>query len=129
MLADNEAEALEQPGHRLRLHLQAVLLVQGRELLGVGLERAAQGIEPAEELLEAGRRDDLEDPGRLLTRVPERVPLVARLVDEVARAGLDDVVAQQGAHAALKDVAVLVLARVPVERRGKRLRRHRVLDE
>ena len=43
--------------------------------------------------------------------------------------GLDDVVAEQRAHPALEDVAVLVLARVAVQRRGERARRHRVLDE
>ena len=43
--------------------------------------------------------------------------------------GLDDLVAEQRAHAALEDEAVLVLARVPVQRRGERARRHRMLDE
>src|SRR5204862_7895226 len=72
---------------------------------------------------------DLEDPARLVARVPERVPLVARLVDEVTGPRLDDVVAEQRAHAPLEDVAVLVLARVQVQRRGERARRHRMLDE
>ena len=66
---------------------------------------------------------------RLVAGVPERVPLVARLVDEVAGPGLDDVVAEQRAHPALDDVAVLVLARVAVEGGGERPRAHRVLDE
>jgi hypothetical protein len=57
------------------------------------------------------------------------VPLVARLVDQVAGSGLDDVVAQQRTHAPLEHVAVLVLARVAVQRRGERARRHRMLDE
>jgi len=80
-------------------------------------------------VLEARGGDDLEDPARLVARVPERVPLVARLVDQVARAGLDDLVAEQRAHAALQDVAVLVLARVEVQRGGEGARRHRVLDQ
>jgi hypothetical protein len=50
-------------------------------------------------------------------------------VDQVARTGLDDVVTEQRAHPALEDVAVLVLARVPVQRRRQRARRHRMLDE
>ena len=74
-------------------------------------------------------RDDLEDPARLVARVPERVPLVARLEDEVARAGLDDVVAEQGTHPSLEDEAVLVLARVQVQRGSERPRRHRMLHE
>jgi hypothetical protein len=46
----------------------------------------------------------------------------ARLEDEVAGPGLDHVVAEQRAHAALEHEAVLVLARVPVERRRERAR-------
>jgi len=42
------------------------------------------------------------------------VPLVARLKDELARPGFDDIVAEQRAHASLEDEAVLVLARVTV---------------
>jgi hypothetical protein len=57
------------------------------------------------------------------------VPLVARLEDQVARPGLDDLVAEQGAHAAFEDEAVLVLAGVQVQRRRERPRRHRVLHE
>ena len=51
--------------------------------------------ELVEEVLEAARGDDLEDRARLVARVPERVPLVARLVHEVAGVGVDDVVAEQ----------------------------------
>jgi hypothetical protein len=57
------------------------------------------------------------------------VPLVARLVDQVAGTGLDDVVAEERAHAALEHEAVLVLAVVAVQRRRQPARRHRVLDE
>ena len=96
---------------------------------GSALSAPPMSFELAEELLEPGRRDDLEDPAGLVARVPERVPLVARLEDEVARAGLDDVVAQQRAHAPLEHVAVLVLAGVQVQRRGERARGHRVLDQ
>ena len=57
------------------------------------------------------------------------MPLVARLEDQVAGPGLDDVVAQQRTHAPLEHVAVLVLAGVQVQRRGERARGHRVLDQ
>ena len=60
----------------------------------------------------AAGRDDLEDPARLITGVPTRVPLVAPLEDELARTGLDDIVRRAArAHASLEDEAVLVLAR------------------
>src|SRR5688500_10921885 len=75
---------------------------------------AAGAAERAEELLEAGRSDDLEDPAGLVAGVPEGVPLVAGLEDQIAGAGLDDLVAEQRSHAALEHEAVLVLPRVAV---------------
>ena len=108
---------------------EPVPCIEPSELVRVGGDRAAQPVELPEEVLEPGRRDDLEDPARLVARVPEGVPLVPRLEDEVTGAGLDDVVTEERPHPALEDVAVLVLARVPVQRGGERARRHRVLDE
>jgi hypothetical protein len=90
---------------------------------------AAHVDELLEEVLEAGRGDDLQDPGRLVAGVPERVPLVARLEDQVAGLGHENLVAEQRADLPLQDVAVLVLSRVPVQRRGQGPRTHRVLDE
>src|SRR6185437_13052061 len=72
---------------------------------------------------------ELEDAARLVARVPEGVPLIARLEDEVARAGFDHVVAEQRAHSSLEHEAVLVFPRVAMQRRGERARRHRMLDE
>src|SRR5581483_1642533 len=128
-LAHPQPEALYELGNRVRLHLERVALAQPCELVRVGVHGAAEVGELPEELLEAGRRDDLEDAARLVAGVPERVPLVTRLVHEVARPGLDDVVAEERSHAPLQHVAVLVLARVQMERRGQRTRRHRMLDE
>jgi hypothetical protein len=48
---------------------------------------------------------------------------------EIARACLDYVVTEKRAHAAFEYEAVLVLARVQVQRRRKTARRHRMLDE
>ena len=128
-LADDQAEALEQLGDGVRLHLQPVAGAQLSQFLGRGLQCSTHPVELLEELLEARRRDDLEDPAGRVAGVPEGVPLVARLVDEVAGAGLDHVVAQQGAHPALEHEAVLVLAVVAVKRCRERPRGHRVLDE
>ena len=73
-------------GMRLRLGLQAVALAQLTHHRRVQ-RPAGEGVDQlAEVVLEAGRRDDLEDPAQLVARVPERVPLVARLEDQVARA-------------------------------------------
>src|SRR5581483_6427661 len=105
-LADPEPEALHELGHRVRLHLEAVALAQRGHDLGAGGEHAAEIGELLEEALEAGGRDDLENPARLVSRVPEGVPLVAGLVHEIAGACDDDVVAEESAHSPLEDVAV-----------------------
>lgn len=85
--------------------------------------------ELAEVVLEAGRGDDLKDPADGVTRVPERVPLTARLEGQIARLRVDDIVAEQRAQPPLEDVAVLVLTGMPVERRGEVPRPDRMLDE
>ena len=51
----------------------------------------------AEEALEAGWSDDLEDAGRLITGVPEGMPLVARLKHKIARLGKHHIFTNQGA--------------------------------
>jgi hypothetical protein len=65
----------------------------------------------------------------LIAGVPEGVPLVARLEDQVAWAADHDLVAEQRAHLPLDDVAVFVLARMAVQQCRERARRERVLDE
>src|SRR5919198_6668738 len=128
-LTDPQPEALEQLGNALELEVMAVALAERGQLIRVRVDRAAHVGELPEEVLEARGRDDLEDPARLVARVPEGVPLVARLEDEVAGTCLHDVVPEQGAHAPLEHEAVLVLARVEVQRRRERARGHRMLDE
>ena len=59
-----------------------------------GVRLARQLAHLAEHVLEPARGDDLEDPARLVAGVPERVPLVAGLEDEVAGLGVDLVVAE-----------------------------------
>src|SRR5215208_1296021 len=115
LLAHPQSEALKQLGNRLRPHLKAIALPELCERLLIRLGHTAHVDELPEEALETGRRDDLENPAGLVARVPERVPLVARLEDQVPRPGLDDV-AQQCAHAPLENEAVLILARVQMQR-------------
>jgi hypothetical protein len=69
------------------LHLEAVAFAQRPESRFVGHAVDDDSSEFLEEQLEARRRDDLEDPCRSVDRVPERVPLAAWLVDEVADLG------------------------------------------
>src|SRR5262249_51751774 len=128
-LANAQAEAFRELGNRLRPHREAVAFGEPRERLWVRLDRAAQPHKLLEEALETGRRDDLEDPARLVAGVPERVPLVARLEDETAWTSFDHFLAQKRAHPPLQDEAVLVFARVQMQGRGERTWRHRMLDE
>jgi hypothetical protein len=126
---ETQPEALHQAGDAVGVHLESVALAELSQRLRVGRRDAAEIDELGEELLEPGGGDDLEDPRRFVAGVPEGVPPVARLVDQVAGRGDHHLVAQQGAHAPLDHVAVLVLAQVPVQRRRERVRRHRVLDQ
>ncbi len=128
-LAEHQAEAPAQLGNALELEVDGVLHAELLHLRRSGSHCPARIHELVEELLEPRRSDDLEDSAFLVAGVPERVPLSARLVDEVARTGLDDVVAEQRAHPALEHEAVLVLAVVAMERRSEMTRRHRMLDE
>src|SRR3954451_8440266 len=86
-------------------------------LAGRGLHEVGQLLKVA---LEPAGRDDLEDPAGLVARVPESVPLAARLEYEVARPGHDDLAAEVRAHPALEHERVLVLAAVAVQRRPRR---------
>ena len=81
-----QIEALDEPGDAVRVHLE---LVAGAELgqdLRLGLRDAAEVDELCEESLEAGRRDDLQESRWLIAGVPEGVPLVAGLEDQIAGA-------------------------------------------
>ena len=93
------------------------------------MRNAAEVDELGEEALEAGGRDDLEDPAGIVPGVPKGVPLATRLVDQVTGTGLKHVIAEERSHAAFDYEAVLVFAQMTVQRRRECMRRHRVLDE
>src|SRR4051794_7863431 len=119
--------ALAEHRDARRIDLEPVLRRDRRHgLAGRRLHEVGQLLEVA---LEPAGRDDLEDPAGLVARVPEGVPLTARLEHEVARPGHDDLAAEVRAHPALEHERVLVLAAVAVQRRRQRARRDRVLDE
>src|ERR671916_2802136 len=93
-----QAVLLAEPGNALGLE---VVAIAGTEFGEVGhlchadrLRRGHLLAELVEEVLESGRRDDLQEPAGRVTSVPERVPLVSRLEHEVARLGVHHVVAQ-----------------------------------
>src|SRR4030095_1778643 len=102
--------------------LEAVPFRERTQHSRVGRGDASQRDEFGEELFEAGRGDDLDDSCGLVAGIPERVPLVARLEDQVTGSAEHHVVAKQRADASLDDVAVLVLTRVTMERCRQRAR-------
>src|SRR5215211_9041922 len=122
----DEAVFGADPRHAVHVELDPVA---DAEFLGVEGAVLGTGIPVAEEVLEAGRRDDLKDPAGLVPGVPEGVPLVARLERELTGLGVDHFVAKLGSHPALEHEAVLVDAVVAVQRRAQRARRNRVLDK
>src|SRR3954452_3090933 len=76
---------------RLKLDREALREVGvGQHGTGIrGVHRRHGFAQLIEEVLEAGLRDDLEDAACAVAGIPERVPLIARLVDEVPRLGVD----------------------------------------
>jgi len=62
----------------------------------------------------SGWRDDLQDPSWSIAGIPEGMRLVPRLEDEVARVSEQHLVTQKRPDAPFENVAVLVLARVPM---------------
>src|ERR1700680_92267 len=69
-----------------------------------------------EVVLEAGRRDDLEDPRGLIGWGPERVRYVARLDDVRARPAQEEFVSDPGTDRALDHEGIFVLVAVHVGR-------------
>ena len=81
----DNAEALAEPGHARRVHVEPVAGAQLGKLGEVRLAVRVDLGQLAEEVLEAGRRDDLDDLAGRVTVVPECVPLIAGL--EYPRSG------------------------------------------
>ncbi|MGY3698205.1 hypothetical protein ACVIGA_008285 [Bradyrhizobium sp. USDA 3240] len=84
--------------------------------------------ELSEIVLEGGRRNDLQYAGGRVPGIPERVPLLARLEDQISRIADHDGVAEHRPDAALEDETVFVLAMMPVHGRRQGARLHRMFD-
>src|SRR5215216_1160085 len=113
---------------RFLIALHAVLRTQrrrGRNVLGGGPQ---EFIELHEELLEPGRRDDLQEPCWPIGGVPECVPYVAGLEDEIARLPMHDAGSEHEAPSTLEHERELILAGVEVDRDGETSRDDRVLE-
>src|SRR5437588_7453981 len=124
-----QIEALDEARDAVGVHLEFVAATEVRQGLRVGVSDAAEVDELRKEPLKAGRRDDLQEPRRLVTGVPESVPLVAGLEDQIAGTTDQDLLTQQRADASFDDVAVLVLACMAVQRGGQGTRGHRMLHQ
>src|SRR5215213_2892246 len=124
-VGEGETILFAEVPHALEIELYPIANFEGR-LSGRGLPGLRRFLE---QVLESSWGDDLQYPARPVAGVPEGVPLVAGLEDEVALCRVDDLVAELCAHAPLQDVAVLVLVRVAMKRCGECSRGDRMLDE
>jgi hypothetical protein len=75
LAGEAHAEALDEAGHARGIHLERIALAELAEHLRTRLGDATKIHQLREELLEAGRGDDLKYPARLVAGIPERVPL------------------------------------------------------
>ena len=105
LTGEAQIEALNESRDARRVHLEPVAGAEVSQDLRLGPGDASEVDEFAEEALEAGGGDDLQDPGGFIAGVPERVPLVARLENQINRTGDQHLIAQKRADTPLQDVA------------------------
>src|SRR5579864_2638092 len=120
---------LHELRHACEVHVQVVLCgqrEQGSRIWWASRNRVHKRLE---EILEAGGCDDLQQPGWFVARVPERVPLIARLEDQVTGLAVDDLPTEVGSDTPFEYVAVFVLSVVAMQRSSQRPGWHRMLDE
>src|SRR5436305_12302080 len=86
-----------QPGDAAEVQFDAVLGSLGGHPSWVQLTTSGQLCDLVKELLKTGGRDELEDPCRRVTRVPEGVPLALRLEDQVADLPINNLPSEVGA--------------------------------
>ena len=123
---NRSSKRLSSSGMLWGAHFEAISFGEGAQGLGVSFRGPAKFDEFGEVVLEARRRNNLKDSRVLVTGVPERVPLMARL--KIRSPGPPDqhVVAKQRPDTTFDDVAILVLARMPMQRCCQCPARHRV---
>ena len=112
-----KSKSLDQSWHAAGIHLYCIALAQAGEELWTRIDYTSRIAQFAEELLEASRRDDLQNSCRVVTSIPEGVPLIAGLEDQIARFANAHIITQQGAYLSLQHKAVFVFAGVTVKRR------------
>ena len=98
-----------QPWNAVGVERDAVPRSELPELNAVEATTALCGREVGEEALKPTWRDDLKHAAGVAIRIPEGVPLAARLRHQLADFGIDDLVTQLSSQTSLEHVAVLVL--------------------
>jgi hypothetical protein len=124
-----DAEALAETGNAFRVHVDAVTLAEDSESGEIGPAGCVDLGESAEEVLEAGWRDDLDDLARCVACIPEGVPLVTRLEHPGSGLCRDYFVAEKRPKLPFQNVGVLVFAGMAVKRCGESPRRERMMDD
>jgi hypothetical protein len=80
-------------------------------------------------VLEAGWRNDLENSCGRIASIPKRVPLIARLKDQVPGIAICHGIPEHRSDAPLKDETVFVLTMMSVHWRGQGARQQRVFHK
>jgi hypothetical protein len=94
-LADPQVKTLKELWNALRIHFEGVTLAKSLQGLWRGYSGSSECHEFSKVVFKSRRRDYFEDSRRLITCVPERVPLAARFEDEIAWAGFERVVTKE----------------------------------
>src|SRR5579863_4557948 len=122
-------ETLDKARNAAHVHVERVACAERRELLRIRGAVDQLRSELAEIVLEPGWRYDFQYPGGRVAGVPKRVPLSARLADQVSRITDDNGISKQRPDAAREDETIFVLAMMPVHRRRQGARLHRMLHK
>jgi hypothetical protein len=96
----------------------------------VSLGRTRRPAPPTDEkLLDAAWCDQFQDPQRLISCIPERVPVITRLEDDVTRCSDDLVAILEDSEPTFEDDTVFILPTVPMQWSSQYSWRHDVLDQ
>ena len=101
------SEALDKTRNAAHVHVEHVARAERRERLRIGRPVGQLRSELAKIVLEPSRRYDLQYPGGRVACVPKRLPLFARLEDQIARMAGHDGLSEQRPDTVLEDDAQL----------------------
>jgi hypothetical protein len=118
---------LDQVRDTTEIEFDIVPRCEGKNLFWIK-RRLATG-QLHEVTLKPGRRDDFQDARRLVARIPEGMPLIAWLEDQVASIAENNLSTQISANPPFNYKTVFIFVPMPMQRRRERPRFHRMFHE